>query len=176
MFSYFKAPIFNLYPDANLSIREVYKKIIGVEYMSATDKLRLISGKREANSFKQKNFDFVTFSGIFKRRSIDGLLLHSNYICFDFDDVGDIDRVKSILIGDNQLHTSLLFSSPSGTGLKWIVRINTEDYSHSDWFNAISNYLNKTYGLKVDESGKDVSRACFLCYDNNAYIDPKELK
>ena len=176
MFSYFKAPIFNLYPDANLSIRDVYKKIVGVDYMSVTDKLRLISGKREANSFKQKNFDFVTFSGIFKRRSIDGLLLHSNYICFDFDDVGDIDRLKSILIGDNQLHTSLLFSSPSGTGLKWIVRIDTQSNSNTDWFRAISNYLNKIYGLEVDESGKDVSRACFLCYDNNAYIDPKELK
>ena len=176
MFSYFKAPIFNLYPDANLSIRDVYKKIVGVDYMSVTDKLRLISGKREANSFKQKNFDFVTFSGIFKRRSIDGLLLHSNYICFDFDDVGDADRLRSILIGDSQLHTSLLFSSPSGTGLKWVVRIDTQSYSHTDWFRAISNYLNKIYGLEVDESGKDVSRACFLCYDNNAYVDKKELE
>ena len=63
----------------------------------------------------------------------------------------------------------------SGDGLKWIININTAEVSHEEYFNAVANYLRQTYGLEADKSGKDVSRACFLPYDPEAYINPKNL-
>lgn len=47
--------------------------------------------------------------------------------------------------------------------------------SHAEYFNAVANYLRQTYGLEADKSGKDVSRSCFLPYDPEAYINPKNL-
>ena len=58
-----------------------------------------------------------------------------------------------------------MFRSPSGDGLKWIIRINLEETSHINYFQAVSNYLSKTYSLQADKSGKDISRACFLPHD-----------
>jgi hypothetical protein len=34
----------------------------------------------------------------------------------------------------------------------------------------------KTYQLEVDKSGKDISRACFLPYDSEVFINPKYLQ
>ena len=80
-----------------------------------------------------------------------------------------------MLLEDKCFTTELLFRSPSGDGLKWIIRINTAEVSHAEYFNAVANYLRLTYGLEADKSGKDVSRACFLPYDPEAYINPKNL-
>ena len=43
-----------------------------------------------------------------------------------------------------------------------------EDYS----IRAVANYVRATYGIEVDKSGKDISRACFLPFDSKAYINP----
>ncbi len=69
----------------------------------------------------------------------------------------------------------LLFTSPSGDGLKWIIPIDITTASHTDYFRAISNYVRQTYGIEADKSGKDISRACFLPHDSNAYLNPKYL-
>ncbi|MFN5784539.1 MAG: BT4734/BF3469 family protein [Flavobacteriia bacterium] len=39
----------------------------------------------------------------------------------------------------------------------------------------MSNYLKHNYRIEADPSGKDISRACFLCHDPNAFIHPKHL-
>ncbi len=36
----------------------------------------------------------------------------------------------------------------------------------------VANYIAKTYGVAVDKSGRDLSRACFLPHDPNAYLNP----
>ena len=69
--------------------------------------------------------------------------------------------------------TELLFRSPSGNGIKWIIPVvNNNGHDHEYYFRAVSNYL-KSFGITVDKSGKDVSRACFLPHDPNAFINPK---
>ena len=86
------------------------------------------------------------------------------------------------LLDDFYLETKLLFRSPSGDGLKWIVPIDpfkhrlgafTLQEAHSLNFEAVFNYIQHKYNVEVDKSGKDVSRACFLPYDPEAYINPK---
>lgn len=67
----------------------------------------------------------------------------------------------------------LFITSPSGKGLKWIIRIDISEISHAEYFKAVANYLSFTYNIKVDQSGKDVSRACFLSYDPTAFINKR---
>ena len=37
---------------------------------------------------------------------------------------------------------------------------------------SVSAYIAQTYGVPVDQSGKDVCRACFLPHDPQAYLNP----
>lgn len=51
--------------------------------------------------------------------------------------------------------------------------IRTCCYTYQQVFAAVTNYLKATYGLVPDQKCKDISRACFLPHDPQAYINPK---
>ena len=69
----------------------------------------------------------------FTRRRDDALLAHSGLICLDFDhidqwhDGGRLSGVYGLryaLMHDASVDTALLFRSPGGDGLKWVVPID----------------------------------------------------
>ena len=134
-----------------------------------------ISDKVDARYYKAHHFDYVTFSGIFSVRNNNALIKHSGLMVIDFDNLSSVDEVKQLLLDDTELETQLLFVSPSGNGLKWVVEIDLSLATHLQYFNGIKSYLNDTYNLKVDNSGKDIARACFLPHDPHVYINPKYL-
>jgi hypothetical protein len=175
MFSFFKSPITNTQPHSRATLRQIYNAIRGDYYKEQTDKLRTITDPQQARKFKAQNFDYCTFSGIFTTRSDKAQLSHSGLICFDFDHIENINTLRFQLLKDEYLNTQLLFKSPSGNGLKWIVSIEPNPHTHADYFHAISDYLKQKYNVEVDKSGKDLSRACFLPYDPHAYINHYQL-
>lgn len=174
-FSYFNAPVSNTHPKLTLSLIEVYYLIISAEYSSITNQLRAIPAKNEARKFKASKFDYVTFSGTFSKRNDKALIDHSGLLTIDFDHIPNLLHLKEQLLVDEYFETELLFVSPSGDGLKWIIPIDITEATHQNFFQAIANYIRKVYQLEVDKSGKDVSRACFLPHDPEAYINPKYL-
>ena len=129
----------------------------------------------QARAFKANEFNYVWFSGIFTKRSEKCFQHHSELMVLDFDHLSDVDGVKGVLLADKSLETVLLFRSPSGDGLKWVISIDIRLMDHKNYFKAVSNYLKATYQLEVDSSGKDVARACFLPYDPEVFINPKYL-
>jgi len=168
--SFFKAPVRNVFPLNALKLHEIHSLITSNTYKRATERLRSISDIKEKRKFKANNFDYVTFSGVFEKRSDKELIKHSSLITIDFDHLGNIQLVKDQLLQDEYFDTELLFTSPSGDGLKWIIRIDLSEATHQEYFKAIANYLQQTYNIEVDQSGKDVSRACFLSYDPDAFL------
>ena len=193
LFSFFKAPISNTKPHSETTLQKVYNAIVGNYYKERTEKLRAILaaplscgeglGER-SRKFKAVNFDYCTFSGTFTARSDKALIKHSGLLCVDFDHLQSVDTLRNQLLQDEYFDTQLLFVSPSGKGLKWIIQItpplNNLDilgiFSHNDYFTAIANYILQTYDVEVDKSGRDISRACFLPHDPDAYINPQHLK
>jgi len=173
-FSYFNAPITNVYPDKIITIQDAFEEIIDIRKQGITALLRTIDCVGKARAFKAQNFPYCTFAGIFSKRNDQSLIKASSLIVLDYDHITDITELKRLLLEDRYFETELLFISPSGTGLKWIVKINLEEDSHLNWFNATTAYVKETYNLEIDPSGKDLSRACFLCYDPHAYIRPKD--
>lgn len=175
IFSYFKAPVTNPHPAGELSLVQLVKVLKGNRFLWATNSLRNIQDKKEAKKFKAKNFDYVTFSGSFSYRNENSLLKHSGLLVVDFDHLESIDTLKARLLQDEYFETELLFTSPSGEGLKWVIPIDITRHRHLDYFNAIANYIRQTYKVEMDPSGKDVSRACFLAHDPQAFLNPKYL-
>jgi hypothetical protein len=186
-FSFFKAPISNTKPHKAVSLLQIYNAIKGDYYKERTQKLRAIlsplscgegSGERsvQARKFKAANFDYCTFSGVFTSRNDKALVTHSGLLCIDFDHLNSVETLFNRLLQDDYFDTQLLFRSPSGGGLKWIISIDTTAATHGDFFASVANYILQTYGIAVDKSGRDISRACFLPHDPQAFINPQFLK
>ncbi|MDR1739149.1 MAG: hypothetical protein LBR45_00120 [Bacteroidales bacterium] len=176
LFSFFKAPISNTKPHKTVSLLQIYNAIKGNYYKAHTEKLRAISDVAQARKFKATNFDYCTFSGVFTARNDKALVKYSGLLCVDFDHLNSVETLFNRLLKDEYFDTQLLFCSPSGDGLKWIISIDTTEITHSDYFVAVANYIQQTYGVEADKSGKDISRACFLPHDPQAFINPIYLK
>ena len=169
-FSFFRAPVTHTRPTADWTLREAWHYITGPEAAQRTAELRNLTDPKAQSAFKRTRFDFCTFSGQFTTRSASGLLQHSGLLCLDFDHLENVEETFRTLLQDPEFETLLLFRSPRGHGLKWIVPIDLTEDTHLNWFRAIEIYLIQTYHIAVDASGKDVTRACFLPHDPDAYL------
>jgi len=183
LFSFFKAPVRNTIPHKSISLPDAYHYIVGDYAKQRTEKLRSLlsqsppsGGKGVARHYKASTFDYCTFSGMFTTRNDNALINHSGLLCVDFDHLQNVDLLRNQLLQDEYFETQLLFVSPSGDGLKWIISIDTNQTSHGNYFVAVANYILQTYDVEVDKSGRDISRACFLPHDPQAFINPVYLK
>lgn len=186
-FSFYKAPVKNIQPTESTELHELWLLIVGDKYKERTEQLRSIQDKTAARKFKATKFDYVTFSGTFSTRSDSKLINYSGLIVLDFDHLKNVDETATLLLADEFLSTLLLFRSPSGDGLKWVI---SSDYvieqtaqggdfteHHTTYFSALANYCRTTYGLEIDASGKDISRACFIPHDAQAILlEARETK
>ena len=171
-FSFFKAPVRNTIPHKSICLLDAYNYIVGDYAKQRTEKLRGIKDQKQARQFKASTFDYCTFSGMFQTRNDKALISHSGLLCIDFDHLQSVDLLRNQLLQDEYFDTQMLFVSPSGDGLKWLISIDTKQTTHSNYFAAVANYILQTYGVEVDKSGRDISRACFLPHDPQAYINP----
>lgn len=105
----------------------------------------------------------ILFSGEFSYRNIKSLIKHSGFICLDFDKFPDSDTLltwKDTLESDE--FTYSVFLSPSGNGLKCIIRIPPIVENHKSYFDALKEYYDTPY---FDKKCSDVTRICFESYD-----------
>lgn len=175
-FSIFAAPICrkDATPEKEVTLEEVYEYIRSDTAKGRTVDLRTLPDKKDRDALKRKTFDFVTFSGTFSNRREDGLIRHSGLICLDLDHIGtaaQVESMKAKVAADDDIPVVLTFTSPSGDGMKVIVKVDIQPPTdHKIAFQALADIFKQKYGLIVDPSGKDVCRACFLPYDPNAIL------
>lgn len=177
LMSFFRRPITNKTPEQMpISLRQVWEYVKSERAKAATEEVRTIVDEKVARAFKADNFDNITPGGTFKERADDGLVNPSGVVCMDLDHLGSrVEELFKALLDDPQFATLLLFRSPRGFGLKWFVGIDLDVCDYRTWYTAIQNYLMKIYHLPeklVDPSCKNISRACYLGYDPEAYICP----
>jgi len=127
---------------------------------------------RQGNKTLKDQLPVVCFSGEFSSRKDSDLKEHSSLIILDFDYV-DVSDTKAKLAGDD--HILSCWTSPSGQGVKALVRI-TNPERHRDHFRALRAYFDKKYGLDVDKSGINESRACYESYDSEIVIKDGSIK
>lgn len=172
-FSFFRKPIQSTEPLRAVGIVDIYRYIVGHYAEPQTTALRSLTNKEERKRYKATHFDFCTFSGLFNKRSEKGLLMHSGLMCIDFDHIDDLDGLKRRLLENEYFDTELMFVSPSGDGLKWVIAVELQGWEPRRFFKAVANCLHSCGLPEVDKSGSDVARSCFLPHDPDAYINPK---
>ncbi|MBO9641316.1 MAG: PriCT-2 domain-containing protein, partial [Siphonobacter aquaeclarae] len=168
-FSFYSGGIRVTKPTQAIGLEELVDLIRNGTYDLVIQALRVQEDKKFQRQLKAQ-LDYVTPAGVFEpTRADENCAQRSGLIVIDFDDVENLPETAVQLAHDP--FTRLLFVSPSGTGLKLFVEIETER-EHKDYFNDLSFYFQREYELIPDASGKDVSRACFLSYDPNTYYNP----
>lgn len=185
-FSLFRNPIQNLVPCQAISLADAYNYIVSPYAKEKTLQLREITDAKQRSQFKAASFDFCTFSGTFTKRTDKSLRIHSGLICLDFDHLPDVEGTFNALKEDCYFETQLLFRSPSGDGLKWVVSFLDSYIQYRDAnetkaeyqqriFNSLYNYIFNHYDVQIDKMCRNVSRACFLPHDPQAYLNPNLL-
>lgn len=120
------------------------------------------------------NLPVICFNGEFSYRNIDNFERHNGMMILDVDDIKDMDATRKQI--ESLPYVYACFLSPSYLGLKFIIRIPTidvekigtleSDYIFKEYFEGICSVVEN-----IDPSGKDTSRACFVSYDPNIYIN-----
>lgn len=164
-FSLFQNGISNVTPNKEITLEDFFELI--KEDTPLFSKIRECTDKKERDKLKSK-LSYVTFAGIFSKRNAESLIKSSGYACIDIDNVSDLEQIKGKLKQDKYTHS--FFISPSGKGLKLIVRIpevkNNEEYKQY-WISIAQHYGSKD----TDEGTKDISRACYLSFDSEPYFN-----
>jgi len=131
-------------------------------------KIRVEKNKTERNEIK-KHLPAVCFSGTFTQRKDTSLTEHSGLICLDFDGY----KKQKELLGDKETLTKnkyvySVFISPSGNGLKVLVKIPQDEDNHPHYFNSLEKHFSSPY---FDKTCKNISRVCYESYDPLIYIN-----
>jgi hypothetical protein len=131
-------------------------------------RIRLEKNKPERQELK-KQLPAICFSGTFNKRTDASLLQHSGLICLDFD---GYTKQKELLQDKENLsknkYVFSVFISPSGNGLKVLVKIPADAENHTSFFNSLEKYFNSAY---FDKTSKNISRVCYESYDPLIYVN-----
>lgn len=135
--------------------------------------IRALHSDPSAQDAAKKKAPNVTLSGRFKERKDAEIEEHSGYIGIDIDSLhGEADHYKSILACEPYIHA--IFISIRGNGLCCIFKIDGK--KHREAFAGISEYLYEKHQIVIDPTSVNVSRARFVSYDPDIYINHKPEK
>jgi len=132
-------------------------------------RIRLEKNKSERNEIK-KELPAICFSGTFNKRADSAIIEHSGLICLDFDGYPkqkELLQDKEMLSKNKYVYS--VFISPSGNGLKALVKIPADPENHTNYFNSLEKYFNSPY---FDKTSKNISRVCYESYDPLLHINP----
>ncbi len=108
----------------------------------------------------------ICFNGEFIRRANNLFKKGSGLMVLDFDNLSDPVAKKEKLKSDKNIFACWI--SPSGNGVKALLRIH--EVKDDREFKQVFNQVLKKY-KELDQSGKDIARACFESYDPEIYVN-----
>ena len=136
--------------------------------MDLVKNIRSEKDKSHRNELK-KLLPAVCFSGEFTKRADKSIVNHSGFMCLDFDNyekVKEMQDDKLKLSKDKYVYS--VFVSPSGKGLKIIVKIPADIDNHANYFISLEEYFDSPY---FDKTSKNIGRVCYESWDKNIYIN-----
>lgn len=151
-----------------IPIEKVVERIkFGSPAKNIIDKIRQSSDISERRKLKVE-LPSICFSGIFEKRNEKSITTHTGLVAIDFDHLNErLLTFKENICRDK--HTFLAFISPSGDGLKVIVKIPANIETHKLSCAALIDY----YKEETLDSFEDVCRICFESYDPEIYYNPQ---
>jgi hypothetical protein len=161
-------------------IAAIAERIRGPVLIECTQQIRLAyaeGGKSAADPVK-KQLPGAMFAGVFRQRGMTHMTAASGMLVADLDHLPPerLSELRQIIVADPSV--VLMFTSPTGSGLKVVVRTGVaecSEASHLRAFKAVQRWMREKFGAEMDESGKDRARLCFLCHDPDVCYNPNAV-
>lgn len=138
------------------------------------EKIRVAKSNRDneqADNLK-KQLPAFTPSGVFgKGHRKEHLQEYNPLIVLDIDKVGSEKAAELKKKAAELATTYAAFISPSGDGLKILVQTDNEAKGHEDAYHQVADYYAQKLDVEIDQSGKDLSRLCFVSHDPEAFVN-----
>jgi hypothetical protein len=150
------------------NVNSILERIKEGSTKEVVKKIRAEKDKSERNELK-KQLPAICFSGTFNKRADAALVEHSGLICLDFD--GYLKQKELLQDKETLSKNKFVFSvfiSPSGNGLKVLVKIPADPENHVNYFNSLEKYFNSPY---FDKTSKNLSRVCYESYDPLIHVN-----
>ena len=183
-----QSPKVSIYEKANdkqgkvTTLSEVIERIrTGADGLDGTTRYLNVISQTDPATYKieKEKLKAFTPSGTFPpyKRKAKHLLAHSAHIIIDIDRLTP-GQIADLLAELAQMpHVVLAFVSPSGTGIKVLVRVDPiprNDLEHKGAYQACLDFfedLTEEYGFTIDTGGKDCSRLCFLAHHPHPVVN-----
>lgn len=171
-----KVSVFNNFNKVseNLEIPAILEQLKNDKYKNRILQLRklLVAGNESEYTKQKKSLPAFTPCGLFEGgRKLEFLKEYSGLLILDIDklDSRHLSNIKQTVQGI--AFTYCVFTSPSGYGLKILVKINSSPDHHKLVFNQVKKYYESVLNIAIDPSGKDITRLCFFSWDPKIYIN-----
>lgn len=176
--SYFK--FFKGGPTHEISISRVLGGIRSDAFKNIVLEVRKYKPTNIELSKKYKStLPAVTFCGIFKeKRNLESCVHYNNVMVIDIDHVDEnLMEVYAQYLKDDP-YIAAYWRSPSGDGYKGIVHLQYDEEveklelkdRHKVAFRQLLKYLLAKYGIELDDSGSDIPRLCYMCWDPELHV------
>ncbi|MDY0090965.1 MAG: DUF3987 domain-containing protein [Flavobacteriaceae bacterium] len=126
---------------------------------------------KTADEIKSKLVGFTTSGTFGTARTKENITSYSKMICLDFDklDHQELQEILTIIKICNYTYVS--FISPSGNGIKVIVKVNCDADGHEEAYIQVAEHYKSITGIDYDKKCKDITRLCFISYDEDIYVN-----
>ena len=129
-------------------------------------------GEESLGDSLKKELPAFTPSATFKNgRKMEFLENYNGLAHLDLDDIPqeEVNEIRSLV--DACEYTFASFISPSGMGIKVFVRINSKLEQHAQMIIQLMQFYKELTGYELDPKCKDVTRLCFMSWDENIYLN-----
>lgn len=146
---------------------------------------QLKKGNKDYYDNHKKKLPAVTFSATFNaKRTGENLKNYNPIIVIDIDKLDELQLKNTFENLNDDEYVISFWRSPSNNGFKGLISIDYQlenneieiDTIHKSAFNKLSLYFLEKYNVELDKSGNDITRLCFLSYDNELVLKSKSTK
>jgi hypothetical protein len=158
--------------NRNVEIQKVLKEIKTGFWKNQIDEIRYhnSNGDIEKADYIKKTLPAFTVSATYKEnRKKKNIESYTNLLHLDYDYVDNVQELKAKV--NDIPYTYASFISPSGNGLKVLVKSDNILSTHTFSFNALKEHYDGIVGVTSDNSVKDILRLCFISYDPDLYLN-----
>lgn len=162
-------------PVQIITLQDLISNIKTGTYKDDVNTIRMAIGMgkpERADELKKNLLAFTpsaTYSGGRKKEFIQE---YNQIIHLDFDKIDEEDLLQITTQTASIPYTLACFKSPSGNGLKVFIQVDSLVQHHDLAYKQIQEYYEKQLGINADPKCKDVTRLCFVSFDENAYYNP----
>jgi hypothetical protein len=159
-------------PVSKRGLEEILFDIKSDKYKQKVDTCRTAADK-VALEFAKRQLSLFTPTGVFTYRSIAGMQKYNGIICLDIDHIENPTELKNICKTIDWVYSA--FITPSGKGLKVLVKTNATPETYKETELKVSGKFFELTGAERDNHCKDIARIQYISHDPDIYLNTNSL-